>query len=111
VTQVYERFCDNLSRVCTCDGVLTNIVNVYAAAYNLCLAEMATLNNLPPASLRTYLTVAKQQAQASQLLPTQGIDQALTYLSQGRQSAELKDYMGALRNQLTPYVQRNCTCR
>ena len=111
VTQVYERFRDNLSRVCTCDGVSTNIVNVYAAAYNLCLAEIATLNNLPAASLQTYLNLAKQQAQASGLLPPQGIEQALTYVSQGRQSAELKEYMAALRNQLTPYVQRNCTCR
>ena len=111
ITQVNDRFREGLNRNCTCDGVSTNIVNVYAAAYNLCLAEIATLNNLPAASLQSYLNLAKQQAQTSQLLPTQGIDQALVYVGQGRQSAELKDYMAALRNQLTPYVQRNCTCR
>jgi hypothetical protein len=110
VTQVYDRFRDGLSRRCTCDGVTTNIAYLYAAGYNLCLAEIATLNNLPAETLRNYLTLLRQSAQSSGLLPTQGIDEALGYVNQGRQSADLKDFMVGLKNQLWPYAQRNCTC-
>lgn len=110
VTQLHGQYNQWFQRNCNC-GVGFNLLNAYATGYNLCLAEIATLNGWDASRLRDYLTLARNSAAASnQLLPVNGIDQALAYLNQGGQSAQLKQFVTQLRDQFGQLLNRQCTC-
>jgi hypothetical protein len=111
ITEVFNRFNTALNRACTYGTVSTNLGSAYNVGYNLSLAEIAALNNLPLAAFRTYLTGLRQWAEASQIFPTPEIDRGIGYLGTATQSMQFKDYMVSLRNQFNTVSQKMYTCR
>lgn len=110
VKQLHAQVSNGLAHTCTCGNVSTNMAYAYSLGYNMCLAEIATLNGWDVRLLAGYLNLLKQQAPPSGLLGTRDIDQALAYLGQGYDSRSLKDYVAGMRANMAQAVTLNCTC-